>query len=126
VGGREERHGAPRSQAACLSTILEVHMKDALNAAEEAGADALARRGRAVVEADVGYLEGILLPRFRHVHSTGKVEPRETYLDSFRSGRARFSAVKPGDVAIDVYDRAAVAAGDIYIERMVDGAPVGR
>lgn len=88
--------------------------------------DALADRCKALVAGDADYLEAILLPEFRHIHATGREEDRMTYLESIRSGRARFSAVAPEKVVFDAYDGAAVAAGDIYIERMVDGEKVGR
>jgi hypothetical protein len=88
--------------------------------------EALVRRCRAVVNGDVGYLSGILAPEFRHIHATGKIEPRDVYLASIGSGKTRFTAVEPRGLGIGVYSSAALVAGDIYIERNVDGAPVGR
>lgn len=38
--------------------------------------EALAARGRAVIAGDVSYLDTVLAPELRHIHATGKIEPR--------------------------------------------------
>ena len=87
---------------------------------------ALARRSQAVVAADKAYIAGILAPEFKHIHATGKVEPRADYLAAIEPGKSQFTAADPSNVEVSLYDGTAVAAGDIYIERQVDGERVGR
>lgn len=88
--------------------------------------EALDKRCKAVVAGDVAYLETILAPEFRHIHATGKIEPRAVYLGTFKQGVSRFSKVDPADLVVNAYETSAVAAGDIFIGRVVDGKETGR
>jgi hypothetical protein len=99
-----------RDEAAAASAVLE----------------ALRARSQAVVSADVAYLAGVLAPEFKHIHATGRVEPRADYLASIASGKGGFTSVEPRAVEVNVYGSAAVAAGDIFIERKVEQDLVGR
>ena len=82
---------------------------------------ALAARAHAVIKCDVEYLESILAPEFRHVHATGLVERRDVWLAAARKDRG-FTVIEAQNLDIDIYGDAAVAAGDIYIERDRDGS----
>jgi hypothetical protein len=96
-----------------------------MQAEDEGLRAALTARCRAVIDADVSYLEGILTPSFRHVHGSGKIEPRADYLKAIEDRRGEFRVIDPRDLTIDTWDGSAVISGDIYIERNVDGAVVG-
>jgi len=85
---------------------------------------ALADRGAAVIAANIDYLDSILTPTFRHVHGSGKVEPRADYLTSIRDRAGEFRVIDPRALTIDTWADAAIISGDIYIERNVDGGVV--
>lgn len=86
--------------------------------------EALAQRCQAVIDADIFYLDTILTPTFRHVHGTGRIEPRAEYLLSIEQRKGEFLVIDPRELVIDAWDNSAIISGDIYIERNVDGKKV--
>lgn len=91
---------------------------------EEGARAALAARCQAVIDADIAYLDRILTPTFRHVHGSGKIEPRSEYLRAIRERSGEFRVIDPRALSIDTWDQSALISGDIYIERNVDGSVV--
>lgn len=79
------------------------------------------RRLEALVRNDLETLDQILSSDLTYTHSNGRVETKEEFLESLRSGRVRYRGMDPQDVRIRVYDGTGILTGEAGVRITVQG-----
>lgn len=91
---------------------------------ERALTDLEMRRCAAGVVSDVATLSALFAPQMKYVHSTGRIDGREAYLQGVAATSRR---AEPGPMEIQVLGEVAVLTGEIVIHAQGDaGARVVR
>ena len=80
-----------------------------------------------MVESDLACLDRLLSHDFVLVHASGRVDTKESFLGSMRSGRMKYLSLDVGEVSFrSLGDTAAVLGGISSVTGMVDGVRVER
>lgn len=75
-----------------------------------------------MIAADVTALEPLLDKGFAHIHSSGTVDTRESFLERVREGDLKYHAIDCKDVDLLLEDGLAIERGRIRIDVDVSGA----
>jgi ketosteroid isomerase-like protein len=83
----------------------------AAQGAEQEVRAADARRMAAMVKGDTAALTELLAEDLTYTHSTGQVETRAQFVESIGSGKLRYLAIEPSEVAVRLYGEMAIVTG---------------
>lgn len=76
-----------------------------------------------ITKNDFALLGKVLADDLYYLHSNTNVDTKASYIESLRSGKSRYVAVKMNDMKVRVYGNAAVINGDAYFDLMNGGTP---
>ena len=100
------------------SADVDVHLTDHDPATLE---EVDAGRFRAMIEADGEALERVLADDLSYTHTTGKVDTRQTFIDSLSSGAVSYDAIDTYDRSVRFYGNVAVITGSADFEVSAGG-----
>ena len=75
----------------------------------------------ALLAADVEALDRIYAETLVYTHSNASVDTKATYLDSIRSGRARYLSLVRDDIRVQIYDETAIVTCHWQVESIGNG-----
>ena len=75
----------------------------------------------ALLAADVEVLDRIYAETLVYTHSNASVDTKATYLDSIRSGRARYLSLVRDDIRVQIYDESAIVTCHWKVESIGNG-----
>jgi ketosteroid isomerase-like protein len=99
----------------CLPALI-ASPQDDVKAAEMAWIEGVTKN-------DFSKLEHVLADDLYYLHSTGSADTKASYIESMRSGRQKYAAIKVNDLKIRVYGNAAVVNGDANFDFVTAGKP---
>jgi ketosteroid isomerase-like protein len=68
-------------------------------------------RFRLMVQNDVAALETLLADDLVYIHTTGKMETKQQFLDSLRSGALRYRSIEPSETVVRTAGDGAIVTG---------------
>ncbi|RYF88503.1 MAG: nuclear transport factor 2 family protein [Chitinophagaceae bacterium] len=92
----------------CLALVLSFKIGHAQTAAEKAVAAAAERLRLAMISGDKVALQNISVKKLSYGHSGGRVENRESFIQSLASGKSDFVSINIEDQSVDVQGKTAV------------------
>ena len=79
--------------------------------------------GQAAAKADGTVLGKLLADDLYHVHASGNIETKATYIDSLVSGKRKHEPIVPQEVKVRVYGDTAVSTGKFKMVAYKEGMP---
>ena len=74
------------------------------------------RRYAAMIAADVRALDVLLGDDLTYTHSTGRVDGKEQFLESLKTGQLKYKSIDRQDVRVKVYGDTAVVTGEAHMK----------
>lgn len=79
-------------------------------------------RYAAMLRADIAALDHLLDSQLTYTDSSGRVDTKAQYLDTFRAGLRKYKTIERRNVRVVVRDRAALVFCDLHIQAVFNGA----
>ena len=114
-------HRSPLSMNRSFSSTQPATRKASMEKTEKTILNLEQQWQEALLAADVEALDRIYAETLVYTHSNASVDTKATYLDSIRSGRARYLSLVRDDIRVQIYDETAIVTCHWQVESIGNG-----